>query len=116
MYLFYKALPESAVGSNNSLMSIDSCVFSNGVSTWVEESSGLSVYIYDGLQYEFDVSKCSTQLPLNRRFCIYLTWSLQKMLVEVSALKYIWDTLILNIKWLLRIVGFRETYVQLEVA
>ena len=60
MYLFYKALPESVVGSNNSLISIDSCVFSNGVSTWVEESSGLSVYINDGLQYEFDVSKCST--------------------------------------------------------
>ena len=60
MYLFYKALPESVVGSNNSLMSIDSCVFSNSVSIWEEESSGLSVYINDGAQDEFNVSKCST--------------------------------------------------------
>ena len=59
MYLFYKARPESVVGSINSLMNIDSRVFSNGVSIWVEESSGLSIYINDGVQNEFDVTKCS---------------------------------------------------------
>ena len=55
MYLFYETLPESAPGTTNSVMSIDSCMFRNGVDV-LEESSGLSIYFYNPVQERVDIS------------------------------------------------------------
>ena len=51
MLLFYETLPESVVQTANSMVSIGSWVFSNGVDI-TEESSGLSIifYIYNTVQ------------------------------------------------------------------
>ena len=63
MLVFYETLPESVVqitGNSNSMVSMDSCIFGNGVDI-TEESSGLSIifYIFNTVQDKFDVSKCN---------------------------------------------------------
>ena len=61
MYLFYETLLEPAPGTINSVMSIDSCMFRNGVDI-SDESSGLSIYFYSAVQDKVDViSKRSTR-------------------------------------------------------
>ena len=61
MYLFYETLLEPAPGTINSVMSIDSCIFRNGVDI-SDESSGLSIYFYSAVQDKVDViSKRSTR-------------------------------------------------------
>ena len=54
MYLFYETLPESAPGTGNGVISIESCMFRSGVDI-SEESSGLSIYFYNAVQGEVDV-------------------------------------------------------------
>ena len=54
MYLFYVMLPEPATLNTNSVMSIDSCVFRNGVDLR-EKSSGLSIISYTAAKNKTDV-------------------------------------------------------------
>ena len=65
MYLFYETLPEFAPGTTNSVMSIDSCVFRNGVDI-SDESSGLSIYFYNAVQDKGDV--------ISKRSTRYINW------------------------------------------
>ena len=65
MYLFYETLPESAPGTTNSVMSIASCVFRNGVDI-SDESSGLSIYFYNAVQDKGDV--------ISKRSTRYINW------------------------------------------
>ena len=61
MHLFYESLSESAPDTENSVISIESCMFRIGVDI-SEESSGLSVYFYNAVQDKADViSKRSTR-------------------------------------------------------
>ena len=52
MYLFYETESESA--DTNSVMSIDSCKFRNGVDI-SEQSSGLSIYLYNAVKNKVGV-------------------------------------------------------------
>ena len=58
MYLFYETLPEPVTGNTSSVISIDSCVFRNGVDI-SEESSGLSIYFYYPVDISTTVFSCS---------------------------------------------------------
>ena len=55
MYLFYETLPEPVTGNTSSVISIDSCLFRNGVDI-SEESSGLSIYFYYAIQGNVNIS------------------------------------------------------------
>ena len=65
MYLFYETLPESAPGTENSVIRIESCMFRNGVDI-SEESSGLSIYFYNAVQDKVDV--------ISKRSTRYISW------------------------------------------
>ena len=88
MLVFYETLPESVVqitGNSNSMVSIDSCIFSNGVDI-TEESSGLSIifYIFNTVQDKFDVSKCNI---VTRRSLEYVphTYQLQRLMFKIAG-------------------------------
>ena len=68
MYLFYETLPESITVNTNSVITIDSCVFRNGVDV-SEKSSGLSISFYNAVEDKTNVFAKA----ISKRSTVYVT-------------------------------------------
>ena len=68
MYLFYETLPESITVNTNSVITIDSCVFRNGVDV-SEKSSGLSISFYNAVEDKANVFAKA----ISKRSTVYVT-------------------------------------------